>query len=55
MLPAAPDGCDVYVWGSNSSHQLAEGNVEKILTPKRAAAFSNVQQVRVFTAKLHQM
>ena len=36
---------EVYVWGSNSSYQLAEGNQEKILQPKLATAFSNVQQV----------
>lgn len=39
------DSCEVYVWGSNSSHQLAEGSQEKILQPKMAAAFSKVQQV----------
>ena len=39
------DGCDVFVWGSNSSHQLAEGSIEKIMTPKHASAFSQVQQV----------
>ena len=39
------DNCDVYVWGSNSSHQLAEGSQEKILTPKLAPAFGNCQQV----------
>ncbi|KAK3583560.1 hypothetical protein CHS0354_026149 [Potamilus streckersoni] len=32
---------EAYVWGSNSSHQLAEGNQEKILTPKLTTAFSN--------------
>lgn len=37
--------CEVYVWGSNSSHQLAEGNQEKILLPKLAKMFTNVQQV----------
>ena len=39
------DNCEVYVWGSNSSHQLAEGNQEKILQPKMAGAFVDVQQV----------
>ena len=39
------DGCDVFVWGSNSSHQLAEGSIEKIMSPKHASAFSQVQQV----------
>ncbi|KAJ1527946.1 hypothetical protein ONE63_007879 [Megalurothrips usitatus] len=37
--------CEVFVWGSNSSHQLAEGNQEKILLPKLAKMFTNVQQV----------
>lgn len=37
--------CDVYVWGSNSSHQLAEGTHDKILTPKLTHAFTSVQQV----------
>ena len=36
---------EVFVWGSNSSHQLAEGNQEKILQPKQATMFSAVQQV----------
>ena len=40
------DRCDVYVWGSNSSHQLAGGSQEKILQPKASTAFHNVQQVR---------
>lgn len=38
-------GCDVYVWGSNSSHQLAEGSTDKITIPKLANAFENVQMV----------
>lgn len=37
---------DVYVWGSNSSHQLAEGNQEKILLPIKSNIFNKVQQVR---------
>ena len=36
---------DVYVWGSNSSHQLAEGNQEKVMQPKLATAFESIQQV----------
>ncbi|CAH0559022.1 unnamed protein product [Brassicogethes aeneus] len=36
---------DVYVWGSNSSHQLAEGNQEKILLPVKSKVFSQVQQI----------
>lgn len=37
--------CDVYVWGSNSSHQLAEGAQEKLTSPKQASAFSDVVEV----------
>jgi E3 ubiquitin-protein ligase HERC1 len=36
---------DVYVWGSNSSHQLAEGNQEKILLPVKSKMFTQAQQV----------
>uniref|UniRef100_T1JES7 HECT-type E3 ubiquitin transferase n=1 Tax=Strigamia maritima TaxID=126957 RepID=T1JES7_STRMM len=36
---------EVYVWGSNSSHQLAEGCHEKMLQPKNAKFFANAQQV----------
>ena len=39
---------DVYVWGSNSSHQLAEGTQEKIMQPKLATAFESIQQVCMF-------
>nr|XP_053648636.1 probable E3 ubiquitin-protein ligase HERC1 isoform X3 [Cherax quadricarinatus] len=39
------ESCDVYVWGSNSSHQLAEGTQDKILAPKLTHAFNSVQQV----------
>ncbi|XP_043542936.1 probable E3 ubiquitin-protein ligase HERC1 isoform X3 [Chiloscyllium plagiosum] len=35
----------VYVWGSNSSHQLAEGTLEKILQPKLAHGFANAQTI----------
>lgn len=42
--------CEVYLWGSNSSHQLAEGNQEKILLPKLAKMFANVQQVNISDA-----
>ena len=41
------DSGEVYVWGSNSSHQLAEGNQEKILQPKQATMFTAVQQVGI--------
>ena len=44
--PSAPaDGVDVYVWGSNSTHQLAEGNQEKILAPKLSPAFKDCPEV----------
>uniref|UniRef100_A0A8C9W0S1 HECT-type E3 ubiquitin transferase n=1 Tax=Scleropages formosus TaxID=113540 RepID=A0A8C9W0S1_SCLFO len=35
----------VYVWGSNSSHQLAEGTLEKILQPKLAQGFNDAQMI----------
>ncbi|XP_077988697.1 putative E3 ubiquitin-protein ligase HERC1 [Glandiceps talaboti] len=35
------ENSEVYVWGSNSSHQLAEGSQEKILQPKLAPSFAN--------------
>lgn len=38
--------CDVYVWGSNSSHQLAERTQEKVLMPLKSRMFTQVQQVR---------
>ncbi|KAK7862054.1 hypothetical protein R5R35_011478 [Gryllus longicercus] len=41
----AADKCDVYVCGSNSSHQVAEESQEKILVPRLARAFTQVQQV----------
>lgn len=37
--------CEVYVWGSNSSHQLVEGTQEKILQPKLASSFSDAQTI----------
>lgn len=37
--------CDVYVWGSNSSHQLAEGTQEKLASPKQTSAFLDVVEV----------
>lgn len=43
---SGPEECEVYVWGSNNSHQLAEGSQEKILTPKLTSTFRNCQQVR---------
>ena len=37
--------CDVYVWGSNSSHQLAKGAQEKLTSPKQASEFVDVVEV----------
>lgn len=42
-------GSDVYVWGSNSSHQLAEGAQDKLSLPKKTAAFVDVLEVLNFT------
>lgn len=39
------DNCEVYVWGSNSSHQLAEDVQEKIAIPKLAKNLTNIEQV----------
>uniref|UniRef100_A0A667X364 Hect domain and RLD 7 n=1 Tax=Myripristis murdjan TaxID=586833 RepID=A0A667X364_9TELE len=39
------DAVMVYVWGSNSSHQLAEGTLEKILQPKLTQGFSDAQMI----------
>uniref|UniRef100_A0AAR2M095 HECT-type E3 ubiquitin transferase n=1 Tax=Pygocentrus nattereri TaxID=42514 RepID=A0AAR2M095_PYGNA len=39
------DAVKVYVWGSNSSHQLAEGTLEKILQPKLAQGFCDAQMI----------
>ncbi|XP_047141184.2 probable E3 ubiquitin-protein ligase HERC1 isoform X1 [Hydra vulgaris] len=36
---------EAYAWGSNSSHQLVEGNKDKILTPKKNDAFKNAIQL----------
>ncbi|KAL1139382.1 hypothetical protein AAG570_006366 [Ranatra chinensis] len=44
-MQSLQDNCEVYVWGSNSSRQLAEDVNEKIIIPKRASSFSNVRQV----------
>ncbi|XP_028298817.1 probable E3 ubiquitin-protein ligase HERC1 isoform X3 [Gouania willdenowi] len=41
--PMVSETCEVYVWGSNSSHQLVEGTQEKILQPKLAASFADAQ------------
>lgn len=35
----------VYVWGSNSSHQLAEGVLDKVYTPVKSSIFVNAHQV----------
>ncbi|XP_078812489.1 putative E3 ubiquitin-protein ligase HERC1 isoform X5 [Oryzias latipes] len=39
------DAVMVYVWGSNSSQQLAEGTLEKILLPKVTQGFSDAQMI----------
>lgn len=39
------DSSDVYIWGSNNTHQLAEGNQEKILTPKLSSVFRECPQL----------
>lgn len=41
----AADKCSTFVWGSNNSHQLAEGDEDKLLIPKLTNSFSDVQQV----------
>uniref|UniRef100_A0A3Q1JCX7 HECT-type E3 ubiquitin transferase n=1 Tax=Anabas testudineus TaxID=64144 RepID=A0A3Q1JCX7_ANATE len=43
--PVVSETCEVYVWGSNSSHQLVEGTQEKILQPKLAASFADAQTI----------
>lgn len=37
--------CEVYIWGSNSSHQLGEGSQEKVIIPKLTTAFGDCQQI----------
>lgn len=44
--PASND--EVFVWGSNSSHQLAEGSTDKILSAKLSASFGGAQQVEIY-------
>ncbi|XP_075939248.1 putative E3 ubiquitin-protein ligase HERC1 [Anarhichas minor] len=43
--PVVSETCEVYVWGSNSSHQLVEGTQEKILQPKLATSFADAQTI----------
>ena len=38
---------EVFVWGSNSSHQLAEGSTDKILSAKLSASFGSALQVQL--------
>ena len=45
--PSSSD--EVFVWGSNSSHQLAEGNTDKILRAKLSTSFGSAQQVLIAT------
>lgn len=42
------ESCKVYVWGSNTSQQLAKGAEEKVIIPAESDTFSTVQQVRKF-------
>lgn len=42
---AACEENEVYVWGSNSSHQLAEGAREAIYMPLKSQAFAQANQV----------
>lgn len=37
---------EVYVWGSNSSFQLGETGLDRIMLPKLATSFSDVDLVR---------
>jgi hypothetical protein len=46
----AADVCKTFVWGSNSSHQLALGTQEKFLQAQFSSAFSDVQQVWLFVS-----
>ncbi|CAH1979985.1 unnamed protein product [Acanthoscelides obtectus] len=41
----AYENSEVYIWGSNSSYQLAEGNQELILLPVKSKTFHQVQQM----------
>nr|CAI5839110.1 unnamed protein product [Callosobruchus analis] len=41
----AYENSEVYIWGSNSSYQLAEGNQELILLPTKSKTFQQVQQM----------
>ncbi|XP_053720543.1 probable E3 ubiquitin-protein ligase HERC1 isoform X1 [Synchiropus splendidus] len=44
-VPVVTETCEVFVWGSNSSHQLVEGTQEKILQPKLTSTFSDAQTI----------
>lgn len=43
---------NIYVWGSNSSYQLGETGLDRMMLPKLATSFSDVDSVsyRVLTA-----
>ncbi|KAF6207949.1 hypothetical protein GE061_016398 [Apolygus lucorum] len=47
MTDSSLEKCEVYVWGSNASCQLAEEKNEKILfmKPRKASSFQNVKQI----------
>lgn len=38
-------GCEVFVWGSNSSNQLGEGLKDKLVDPKLSEVFQDVVKV----------
>ena len=43
--PGCSNKNEAYVWGSNSSHQLAEGVNEKLLNPKKTSTFQDVYKM----------
>lgn len=38
---------EVYVWGSNSSYQLGETGLDRMMLPKLAPSFSDIDCVRL--------
>lgn len=50
-IHALAEKSEAYIWGSNSSHQLAEGAVEKIIVPTLSNAFAQAQQVIIVNYK----
>lgn len=45
-IHALVEKSEAYIWGSNSSHQLAEGVIEKIIVPTLSTPFAQAQQVK---------